>query len=85
MVIMSTTYTFKNSKNHWFFAVIFLITLTFSGVSQVTYTFTPCGALGAEGPTQTQVNTTYTTGNNLNGSVPSRIISVEQLKAKRID
>ena len=37
--------------------------------AQQSYTFTPCGATGATGPTQLQVNSTYTTGNNLNGSV----------------
>jgi hypothetical protein len=37
--------------------------------AQVSYSFTPCGALGAEGPTQLQVNNTYTLGNTLNGSV----------------
>ena len=46
-----------------------LLVMTYSLYSQVNYTFTPCGALGATGPTQLQVNNTYTLGNSLNGSV----------------
>ena len=37
--------------------------------AQQSYTFTSCGASGASGPTQTQANSTYSTGNSLNGSV----------------
>ncbi len=37
-------------------------------LSSQTYTFTPAGATGRYGPTQTQVNTSYTT-TNLNGAV----------------
>ncbi len=40
-----------------------------SSMGQLSYTFTPCGATGANGPTQTQANSTYSTGNSLNGSV----------------
>ncbi|MDF1673447.1 MAG: T9SS type A sorting domain-containing protein [Vicingaceae bacterium] len=40
----------------------------FSAVAQ-TYTFTNCGATGRYGPTQTQVNATYTGSNTLAGDV----------------
>ena len=33
------------------------------------YLFTNCSATGKSGPTQSQVNSTYTSGNTLNGSV----------------
>ncbi|MEI6021515.1 MAG: hypothetical protein WCR21_10330, partial [Bacteroidota bacterium] len=38
-------------------------------MGQLSFTFTPCGATGASGPTQSQANSTYSTGNSLNGSV----------------
>jgi hypothetical protein len=50
------------------FFIVWLFTLL-TTKSQTTYTFLTCGATGASGPTQTQVNNTYGVGNNLNGSV----------------
>ena len=38
-------------------------------LSQTVYTFTNAGATGRTGPTQTQINSTYTGGNTLNGGV----------------
>ena len=43
-------------------------TLSSSGTSG-TFTFTNCGATGRTGPTQSQINSTYTSGNSLNGGV----------------
>ena len=37
--------------------------------SSTTFTFTNCGATGRTGPTQSQVNSTYSSGNSLNGGV----------------
>ena len=42
---------------------------TNSDVSGTVYTFSNCGATGANGPTQSQVNSTYSSGNSLNGAV----------------
>ena len=42
---------------------------TSSSSSSGPYVFTNCGATGKSGPTQSQVNATYTSGNTLNGSV----------------
>ena len=62
----------KNKNGIAFGKMLFLgIILTiFSGASnaQTTYTFTPCGATGSVGPSQTQVNSAYLS-TNLNGSV----------------
>lgn len=53
-------------KNYYFLLAIFF---GFSfAYSQQTYTFTPCGATGSVGPTQLQVNNTYSP-TNLNGAV----------------
>jgi hypothetical protein len=48
-------------------SLVFILPISLIG--QQSYTFTNCGAVGASGPTQTQVNSTYTTGNSLNGLV----------------
>ena len=40
-----------------------------SSSSSGTFTFTNCGATGRTGPTQSQVNSTYTSGNSLYNSV----------------
>ena len=40
-----------------------------SASSSVTFTFTNCGATGRTGPTQSQVNSTYSSGNSLYGGV----------------
>ena len=42
---------------------------TTSAVSGTVYTFTNCGATGVNGPTQSQVNSTYSSGNTLYGDV----------------
>ena len=42
---------------------------TSSSSSSGPYVFTNCGATGKSGPTQSQVNATYTSGNTLNGLV----------------
>ena len=50
--------------------VMFIASLMpFFTMGQLSYTFSSCGATGAQGPTQTQANGTYSTGNSLNGSV----------------
>ncbi len=46
--------------------------------AQQSFTFTPCGATGGSGPTQTQVNNTYSTGNSLNGSVSISVQGIQQ-------
>jgi len=51
-------------------AAIFLSICAFT-YGQTTYTFTNCSATGAAGPSQTQVNNTYTGGNTLTGQVTS--------------
>ena len=37
-----------------------IIITSFQIQAQITYTLTPCGATGSSGPSQTQINTTYT-------------------------
>ena len=49
-------------------AVLFFI-LAVSSLEAQTYTFTNAGATGRTGPTQSQVNSTYTSGNTLYGAV----------------
>jgi hypothetical protein len=56
-------------KKNLLFITFSMILLTVSYAQ--TYTFTNCGATGAIGPNQTQVNNTYGTGNALNGNVTS--------------
>ncbi len=46
----------------------YMLVMSQSLVAQQTYTFTHCGATGSVGPTQAQVNTSYTM-TNLSGSV----------------
>jgi hypothetical protein len=55
-------------------AFIFLAITKSSG--QLSYSFTPCGATGSVGPTQTQVNNTYST-TNLNGLVTTTISGIQ--------
>src|SRR5262245_52105398 len=67
-------YSMKNfySKNNSSFkraCIVLFMGLLQGYNAQNSYTFTPCGATGSVGPTQTQVNNTYTTGNSLNGQV----------------
>ena len=52
-----------------FLTAIFAVSIFQTLEAQVSYSFTPCGAVGAAGPTQMQVNNTYSLGNTLNGSV----------------
>ena len=40
-----------------------------SSLEAQTYTFTNAGVTGRTGPTQTQVNSTYASGNTLHGAV----------------
>jgi hypothetical protein len=49
--------------------MIFLVlTVTINSFAQ-TYSFTNCTATGKNGPTQTNADNTYTTGNTLTGAV----------------
>ena len=57
----------KFLRNLTGFLVVFLLPVTL--FSQTTYTFTNAGATGGTGPTQSQVNSTYSSGNNLNNGV----------------
>jgi len=50
------------------FILVLSIVLAPKTISSQTYTFTPAGATGRYGPTQTQLNTAYSS-NNLNGTV----------------
>src|SRR5688572_15323246 len=50
-----------------FFQLLFFV-VPFALSSQITYTFTNCGATGKFGPTQGQVNAAYA-ATNLNGTV----------------
>jgi hypothetical protein len=56
----------KNYKSLSLFWLLFLLGTTVKG--QQTYTFTHCGAVGSAGPTQLQVNNTYS-NTNLNSLV----------------
>ena len=51
------------------FGFISVFLLSSSVYTQTTYTFTNAGATGRTGPTQSQVNSTYSSGNNLNNGV----------------
>ncbi len=48
------------------FLPLLLMLLGFQANSQLTYTFTTCGATGSVGPTQIQINNTYTNTNLMN-------------------
>ena len=48
--------------------VLICIIISNSLIGQITYTFSPCGANGATGPSQAQINSAYA-ATNLNGSV----------------
>src|SRR5688572_9512650 len=53
-----------------------LIALAFNAFSQNIYTFTPCGATGSVGPTQAQVNSSYSL-TNLNGMVGTTTTGIQ--------
>ena len=57
----------KFLRNLTGFLVVLLLPATV--FSQTTYTFTNAGATGGTGPTQSQINSTYSSGNNLNNGV----------------
>ena len=57
----------KFLRNLTGFLVAFLLPVTI--FSQTTYTFTNAGATLGTGPTQSQVNSTYSSGNNLHNGV----------------
>ena len=59
---------FKLRSNLTFYS-LFLLACASTLFAQTTYTFTNAGATGRYGPTQSQVNSTYGSGNSLNGSV----------------
>ena len=58
-----------NLRSNLTFPLLFLLTISSNVYAQTTYTFTNAGATGRYGPTQSQVNSTYGSGNSLNGSV----------------
>ncbi|WP_317899911.1 T9SS type A sorting domain-containing protein [Aurantibacillus circumpalustris] len=55
---------------------ILLVSFSYLGFAQQSYTFTNCGATGSVGPTQTQVNTAYLS-TNLNGLVTTTISGMQ--------
>ena len=57
----------KSKVNLFGFLVAFLLPTTV--FTQTVYTFTNAGATGRNGPTQSNVNSTYTSGNNLHNGV----------------
>ena len=58
-----------NLRSNLTFSALFLLAISSKIYAQTTYTFTNAGATGRYGPTQCQVNSTYGSGNSLNGSV----------------
>ena len=59
----------SNFRYNLTFSSLFLLVVSSNIYAQTTYTFTNAGATGRYGPTQSQVNSTYSSGNSLNGSV----------------